>query len=127
MREESPVVVFISGRIDPPDIPVLCERALVALCEDRGCVLVCDVRGIVAPDAVAVDALARLQLLARRAGAELRLQGATERLIELLEMAGLCDVLPCGPALRVEPGREPEQREDPGRVEEEHDPGDPPV
>jgi hypothetical protein len=45
------------------------------------------------PDLSVVDHLARLQLAARRAGYSLRLRGATSRLRELLDLAGLSDII----------------------------------
>ncbi len=54
--------------------------------------LVCDV-GAVVPDATAIDALARPQLHARRLGAEIRLRHASQELQQLLEFAGLGEVL----------------------------------
>jgi anti-anti-sigma regulatory factor len=66
--------------------------------------IVCDV-GILAADVTTIDALARLQLIARRLGRELRLRGASRELVELLELCGV------GEILRVEVGREPEERE----------------
>ena len=45
-------------------------------------------------DVRTVDALARLQLLACRMGWELRLEKATDELVELIELAGLAEVLP---------------------------------
>jgi len=51
-----------------------------------------DVRG--APlDAETVDALARLQLAARRHGYEIRLQNAAAELLELVDFMALGDVL----------------------------------
>jgi ABC-type transporter Mla MlaB component len=47
------------------------------------------------PDESDVDALARLQLAAKRRGARLELYGASAQLIALLELAGLSEVLPC--------------------------------
>ena len=44
-----------------------------------------------------VDALARLQLAARRSGYEIAVTDAPSDLIELIELAGLCDVLGVGP------------------------------
>jgi STAS domain-containing protein len=76
--------------------------------------LSCDVRGLEA-DAAAVDALARLQLALRRVGAELRLCHASPELCCLLAFTGLDEVLP------VEPERQPEEREDGLRVEEERE------
>jgi hypothetical protein len=58
--------------------------AAVALCRVDG----------VAPDAVTVDALARLQLAARRNDCQVRLRQASRELLELVEFMGLRDVLP---------------------------------
>jgi len=41
------------------------------------------------PDLAAVDALAQLQLAARRAGATIRVFDACEELVELLDLVGL--------------------------------------
>jgi hypothetical protein len=70
----------------------------------RPSTIVCDV-GALAPDVAAVDALARLQLTARRLGHEILLRDASTELQELLDFVGLRDVL------RVEAGRQAEQRE----------------
>jgi STAS domain len=80
----------------------------------------CDV-GALPADAVAVDALARLQLAARRAGVELRLCHASPELCALLAFTGLDLVL------RLEPEREPEEREERLGVEEEGQLPDPPA
>ena len=50
---------------------------------------VCDVD----PDAVTVDALARLQLAARRLSCRLLLRNASPELLELVAFMGLADVL----------------------------------
>jgi hypothetical protein len=68
-----------------------------------------------------VDALARVQLTARRLGWELRLRCPPRELVELIDLAGLTDVL------RVEPVRKPEQREQPVDIEERVQRGDPPA
>ena len=78
----------------------------------------CDV-GSVTPTATAIDALARLQLNARRLGLELRLRHASSELQELIAFAGLDEVL------RVEPRGKPEEREERRRVEEERQLDDP--
>ncbi len=72
------------------------------------------------PDLALVDALARLQLIARRRGWRLRARGVPDELLVLLELAGLADVL------AVEARREPELGEQLG-VEEVVQPADPPV
>jgi ABC-type transporter Mla MlaB component len=56
-------------------------------------VVLCDVRDA-DPDAATVDALARLQLAARRQGCEVRLRRASDELRELLGFMGLAEVLP---------------------------------
>ena len=83
----------------------------------RPSTIVCDV-GELAPDVHAVDALARLQLTARRLGLEIRLRHASSELQELLAFAGLRDVL------RVETGGQAEEREERVGVEEERELGD---
>jgi anti-anti-sigma regulatory factor len=84
----------------------------------RPSTIACDVSAL-APDAVAVDTLARLQLAARRLGLELRLRHVSSELQELLAFVGLRDVL------RVEAGRQAEEREERLRVEEERELDDP--
>ena len=56
--------------------------------------MICDVSGVIDPDAVAVDALARLQLTARRLGYQIKLRSACHDLQELLALMGLRDVVP---------------------------------
>jgi hypothetical protein len=53
----------------------------------------CDVSGVPA-DAVTVDALARLQLAARRSRCRVRLRNASDELLALVSFMGLADVLP---------------------------------
>ena len=65
--------------------------------------LLVDVAGLDA-GAVTLDVLARLQLVARRCGFRLRLRGSSPELRELIEFAGLGEVLPEEP-LGVEPLR----------------------
>jgi hypothetical protein len=72
-----------------------------------------------------VDAIARVQLTARRLGRHVLLRGASPQLEELLRLSGLTGVVPCCAGSGLEPGRQPEEREEPFRVEEEGDPTDP--
>jgi anti-anti-sigma regulatory factor len=65
-----------------------------------------------------VETLARLRLAARRRGLDLRLNVLSRELRELIELAGLSEVL------GVEPRREPEEREQRLGVEEEGELGD---
>ncbi len=55
--------------------------------------IACDVRGL-PPTGAAIGWLARKQLAARRAGAELRLRNLSPELEELLDFAGLREALP---------------------------------
>ena len=83
----------IEGPIARTDLPGLCERVRGLLDECGAAVAVCDVHGV-EPDAVTVDALARLQLAARRRRCRIRLRGASPELLQLVELMGLRDVLP---------------------------------
>ena len=56
-------------------------------------VVFCDVRKAKA-DAQTVDALARLQLVARRNQCQVRLRGASPELCQLVAFMGLSNVLP---------------------------------
>ena len=56
-------------------------------------IVFCDVRGAEA-DVATVDALARLQLTAKRLGCRLRLRNASAELLQLVAFMGLADVLP---------------------------------
>ncbi len=67
-----------------------------------------------------IDLLARLQLNARRRGFVLRLRRVPDELLELIAFAGLDE------ALGLEPRRQPEEREERFRVEEERELDDPP-
>ncbi len=83
----------VTGPIARDDLPGLCNRVCGLLDESRAQIADCDVGGVV-PDAVTVDALARLQLAARRYGCRVRLRNATDELLELVAFMGLRDVLP---------------------------------
>jgi ABC-type transporter Mla MlaB component len=86
------ITFAITGPITPTDLPGLCERVCALLELTGALVAYCDVRGI-GPDAVTVDALARLQLAARRRGCQVRLREASSELRELVAFMGLEDVL----------------------------------
>jgi hypothetical protein len=82
--------------------------------------IVCDVSAL-APDAGTIDGLARLRLLARRQGVELRVYKVPRELQELLDLCGLGDVL------GVEVVGQTEEREERLGVEEERQLPDPPA
>jgi hypothetical protein len=85
----------------------------------RPTLLVCDLRELGDSHLGTVGELAALRLAVRRLGCELLLRNASAELRELLSLAGLEEVL------SLEPGGQPEEREDACRVEEEGELGDP--
>ncbi len=90
-----PTAAFvIRGPIARADLPGLCDRVRGLLAENHAEVVRCEVDGV-EPDAVTVDALARLQLAARRYGCRVRLCRASDELLALVTFVGLEDVLPC--------------------------------
>ena len=89
------------------------------LAESTAVVVDCDVAGV-HPDAVTVDAVARLQVAALRRGCAVRLQNASEPLLELVELMGLTHVLSERTrGLLGELERQPEAWEQRGGIEEE--------
>ena len=91
--ERSAITFVISGPIAPSDMSGLCRRICALLQDSDAAFAFCDVQRVNA-DAVTVDALARLQLAARRQACQVRLQGASDELRELVAFMGLRDVLP---------------------------------
>jgi ABC-type transporter Mla MlaB component len=87
------VAFTISGPIARDDLAGLCDRVCALLRETGAAVAFCDVDGV-EPDAVTVDAVARLQVAARRHGCRVWLRGASPELVGLLAFLGLRDVLP---------------------------------
>ena len=94
-REQRTLAFRIDGPITREDLPGLCNRVCKLLASSDAGEAICDVTGV-RVDAVTVDALARLQLAARRHGCRIRLCGsASPELLALVEFMGLTDVLPC--------------------------------
>jgi ABC-type transporter Mla MlaB component len=88
------VAFTIHGPIDRSDLAGLCRRVGGLLADSRAEVAICQVERVEV-NAVTIDALARLQLAARRHGCRVRLCGASPELLELVDFMGLTDVLPC--------------------------------
>jgi ABC-type transporter Mla MlaB component len=86
------ITFAIWGPIARDDMPGLCDRVCALLAGSGASVALCHVAGIAA-DAVTVDALARLQLAARRHRCVIRLRGASDELRDLVAFMGLDDVL----------------------------------
>jgi anti-anti-sigma regulatory factor len=93
-------VLEIGGRIDQARFDELSRRATDLLMHDDE--LICDVRAVAEPDAATVDALARVQLLVKRLGREMRIRGVGDQLRELILFMGLDDVLVLEPRRKAE-------------------------
>lgn len=120
------IVLDVRGPVTPAAIAELCERVRVRLAMGDVDLVTCDVGELSDPDSVTVDALARLQLTARRQGRSIRLRHAPVKLQDLLVLTGLCAEFPCAAGLRLQPNRQAEEREQVG-IDEEVDPVDPPA
>jgi ABC-type transporter Mla MlaB component len=119
------IIMDLRGPIAQSSVPDLCERLRLLLVIGDVDLVTVEVGGLASPDQVAIDALARLQLTARRLGSSIRLRHAREKLRDLLVLTGLSEELPASGDL-LGPGRQPEEREQ-ARLDEEVDPADPPV
>jgi ABC-type transporter Mla MlaB component len=86
------VSIAIRAPLRREDLPGLFGRTCALLARSASDELRCEVGGVDA-DAVAVDALARLALAARRSKCTVRLCGASPDLLRLVAFAGLGDVL----------------------------------
>jgi hypothetical protein len=107
-------------------VPGLCDNVCSLLGSSDAELVLCDVRAVVDPDVAAADALARLQLATRRLGRRMLVRNASADFTDLLVLMGLGEVLPLG-GLRLEVGRQPEEREERLGVEEERELADPAV
>jgi ABC-type transporter Mla MlaB component len=151
----SAVRFVVRATIARADIPALCARLADLLRGRAGDVVECDVAGVDRPDMVTVEAVARLRLTARRHGSRLVVTGARPDLLMLLALLGLTELLaPDGPGPAVggtgpgpaaggtgptpaaggsgevgrrEVGRQAEEREQAGGVQEVVDGRDPAV
>lgn len=132
----TPAVLVLPGLVTRDEVPRLCDDVRARLEATGGGVVVCDVAGLAPPGLAAVDALARLELTARRAGGRIRLKDPDPALRALLDLVGLrfdASVVaagdPGGHERRgllgpVQMRGESEQREPARGVEEAVEPGD---
>ena len=104
--EPTTAVLVIARPVAHGDAEQLCEQLQALASESAPEVVVCDVRALAA-DARSVDALARLQLTARRLGCEIRLVRASPELDDLLSFLGLAGVVGCGGIRRASSSRPP--------------------
>jgi hypothetical protein len=116
--------VRLDETLTPDDVRPLCARVRRLQEASGAAVLICDV-GAAASDCVTVDALARLQLTARRLDCRLQLRYASRELRALLDLTGLRGIVPAEAASGVL--ADAEEREEALGVEERVHPDDPPV
>lgn len=95
-RTERALALAITGPIVRADLPAISGRVCSLFARNRGSLVYCDVTGVDA-DAVAVEALARLQLVAKRNACRVVLRHPAGELRALVELLGLTDVLPESP------------------------------
>ena len=92
-RRERTVSFIVWGPILRGDIPGLTARVCRLLEQNAADVASCEIRNVVVPDAVTVEALARLQLGAQRHRCRVILLHASEELLDLVAFMGLSDVI----------------------------------
>jgi ABC-type transporter Mla MlaB component len=85
------ITFAIRGPLEREDLPALYRRVCTLLETSGASVAVCEVSGVAA-NAVSVDALARLQLAARRHRCRVELRHASAELRDLIVFMGLDDV-----------------------------------
>lgn len=102
------------------EVAAACERLRALAAGDGVGRVACDARALEA-ELAAVDALARLALVARRLGCPLKLRRASPQLRDLVAFCGLA------PALGVQREGQAEEREQALGVQERVQSGDPPV
>jgi hypothetical protein len=90
--QQSTITFVVWGPIAPPDLPGLCDRLCALIASDNATNAWCDVSGL-EPDAVAVDALARIRLAALRFGCAVRVRGCSVELSALVQFMGLREIL----------------------------------
>ena|SRR4051812_8862457 len=90
MMATDPPLLRIRGPLSRGDLSGLYARACSEVGHTHGARLTVDVSEV-SPNAVAVDALARLELAARRHGWRIVLRGACPELTGLIELMGLSE------------------------------------
>ena len=118
-QTDAPCCLTLDETVGRGAVPALCASAAELVAANPAAPLLCDVAACTVPDLGIVEALARLELTVRRGGGRMALRGASAELLDLLAWCGL------PPPSLVESEGQAEEREEPGRVEEEGDPRDP--
>jgi ABC-type transporter Mla MlaB component len=93
LREPRTLTFTVRGPITRADLSGLTNRLERSLTAGEPDVLICDLAVSIGSVTETVDALARLQLTARRSGAQLTIRDASTQLQELLGFVGLDEVV----------------------------------
>lgn len=88
------LVLVVLGPVQRSEIQAVCERTRTLLQGDATTDLVCDIAIFERPCAVLLDALARLELVAKRLERSMHLRNASPDMRALLGLTGLAEVLP---------------------------------
>jgi ABC-type transporter Mla MlaB component len=92
VTEQTTISFVVRGPIARPDLPGLCVRLRGEITSHNARCALCEVGGLGA-DAVAVDALARLRITARRCGCVFQPRGWSRKLGDLVALMGLQEIL----------------------------------
>ncbi|MFC8075349.1 STAS domain-containing protein [Streptomyces sp. NPDC057307] len=116
MEATKTILLALRGPITAADVPQLCDQLAARLRDSDATDAVCDVGALGRPTVATVNALARLQLVARRRGCRIRLRGAGPELLLLLDLVGLTDIVRPDEAHGgpVDTGPDPPTRPSPG-------------
>lgn len=104
-HDPTTIHVVISGQIERSDAQRLAEDIRELLASQPTNTLICDLAGITRSDAVVVDAVCRIRVVALRHRCQVVLQDTPPELQELLYLTGLTNVLPSRPGSVSPPGR----------------------
>ena len=88
-------MIRLGGRIERSEVASLATHASGTVVACGPGVVNCDVGAVAGASLPTIAVLARLALVARQTRRELRLEHASPDLLELVELCGLHEVLPC--------------------------------
>jgi ABC-type transporter Mla MlaB component len=92
VNEQTTISIVVRGPIARSDLPALCDHLSELLEMSGASIALCDVCRVHA-DAVSVEALARIRLIARAHGCDVRVRGASDELRNLIGFMGLQEAL----------------------------------
>ena len=88
-------MIRLAGPIGRREVTAVAGRASEGLIGCGPGIVTCDVGAVDGPALPAIEVLARLALAARRGRGEMRLEHASPAILELIDLCGLAQVLPC--------------------------------